>query len=101
MILSLQRRLASGLTFFLGGYSWRKSTDIISSTAFEGNGVTHPYGQIGLDHSLSDFSYAGRFIGSFNYALPYAGGKSLYALYPRRLADERNRQPSDRQANQH
>ena len=60
MILSLERRLASGLTF-LAGYSWQKSTDIMSSTAFEGNGVTHPYGQIALDHGLSDFSYAGRF----------------------------------------
>ncbi len=72
LVLSLERRLASGFTFLLG-YSWQKSTDIISSTAFEGNGVTHPYGQVALDHGLSDFSYAGRFIGSFNYALPYTG----------------------------
>jgi len=74
LVLSVERRLASGLTF-LGGYSWQKSTDIMSSTAFEGNGVTYPYGSIALSHALSDFSYAGRFIGSFNYALPFAAGK--------------------------
>lgn len=76
MVLSVERRLASGLTFLVG-YSWQKSTDIMSSTAFEGNGVTHPYGQIALDHGMSDFSYAGRFIGSFNYALPYSRGHGM------------------------
>src|SRR5262249_77376 len=34
------------------------------------------YGSIGLDHAISDFSYAGRFVGSFNYALPFHAGKS-------------------------
>src|SRR5262245_14016552 len=75
LIVSVERRFNAGVTF-LAGYSWQKSTDIISSTAFEGNGITHPYGSIALDHGLSDFSYAGRFIGSFNYALPYAAGRT-------------------------
>jgi len=76
LVISLERRFSSGLTF-LGGFSWQKSTDTMSSTAFEGNGVTHPYGQIALDHGLSDFDRAARFVASFNYELPYSAGKSL------------------------
>jgi hypothetical protein len=75
LIMQAERRFRSGLSFLVG-YSWQKSTDIISSTAFEGNGITHPYGQIGLDHGISDFSRAGRFTGSFVYALPFAAGRS-------------------------
>ncbi|MEO8025951.1 MAG: carboxypeptidase regulatory-like domain-containing protein [Bryobacteraceae bacterium] len=76
LVISLERRFSSGLTF-LGGFSWQKSTDIISSTAFEGNGVTHPYGQVDQDHGLSDFDRAARLVMSFNYELPFAAGKSL------------------------
>jgi len=76
LVISLERRFSSGLTF-LGGFSWQKSTDIISSTAFEGNGVTHPYGQVALDHGLSDFDRAARLVASFNYSIPYGTGRSL------------------------
>src|SRR5581483_851323 len=60
LILSLERRLSSGLTF-LAGYTWQKSTDIMSSTAFEGDGTTHPFGSIAADHGISDFDHTGRF----------------------------------------
>lgn len=74
LVLSLERRLASGLTF-LGGFSWQKSLDMLSSTAFEGNGNTHPFGSIEKDHAVSDFSRTGRLVASFNYALPSLSGK--------------------------
>jgi len=76
LVIQAERRTRSGL-IYLVGYSWQKSTDVMSSTAFEGNGITHPYGHIRNDHGLSDFNRAGRFVGSFNYPLPYAAGRSL------------------------
>ena len=73
LILSVERRLASGLTFLLG-YSWQKSLDILSSTAFEGNGNTHPLESIDQDYGRSNFDRRSRFTGSFNYQLPSPGG---------------------------
>jgi hypothetical protein len=55
---------------FLAGFSWQKTMDILSGTAFEGNGNAHPYGQIDLDYGVSNFHRAARFTGSFNYELP-------------------------------
>ncbi len=75
LVLSLERRLAQGLTF-LAGYSWQKSLDILSNTAFEGNGNTHPFGSIDRDHAVSNFHRAGRFTASFNYALPSPKGST-------------------------
>jgi len=75
LVLSLERRLASGLTF-LAGYSFQKSLDILSNTAFEGNGNTHPFGSIDRDHAVSNFHRGGRFIGSFNYAIPSPRGSA-------------------------
>ncbi len=73
LVVSLERRLAAGLTF-LAGYSWQKSLDLLSGTAFEGNGNTHPFGSLERDHAVSSFDRAGRFIASFNYALPSPAG---------------------------
>jgi hypothetical protein len=70
LVLSLERRFSGGLTF-LAGYSWQKSLDILSNTAFEGNGNTHPFGSIDNDYGPSNFDRRGRFVGSFNYALPF------------------------------
>ena len=72
LVLSLERRFSSGLTF-LGGYSWQKSLDILSNTAFEGNGNTYPYGQIEKDYGPSNFDRRHRLTASFNYLLPYKG----------------------------
>lgn len=69
LVLSLERRMTSRVTF-LAGFSWQKTMDILSGTAFEGNGNTHPYGQIDLDYGVSNFHRAARFTGSFNYELP-------------------------------
>ena len=69
VVLSLERRFSSGLTF-LFGYSWQKTLDLLSNTAFEGNGNTHPYDRIKNDYAVSNFDRTGRFVGSFNYALP-------------------------------
>jgi len=69
LVVSLERRLTAGLTF-LAGYSWQKSLDLLSGTAFEGNGNTHPFGSLERDHAVSSFDRAGRFVASFNYALP-------------------------------
>ncbi len=69
LVLSLERRFSSGLTF-LAGYSWQKSLDMLSNTAFEGNGNTHPFENIDRDYGVSNFSRTGRFVGSFNYLLP-------------------------------
>ena len=66
---SLERRFSSGLTF-LGGYSWQKSLDILSNTAFEGNGNAYPYGQIENDYGPSNFDRRHRLTASFNYVLP-------------------------------
>jgi len=70
LVLSLERRFSAGLTF-LAGYSWQKSLDILSNTAFEGNGNTYPYGSIDKDYGPSNFDRRGRFTGSFNYILPF------------------------------
>jgi len=69
LVLSLERRFSGGLTF-LAGYSWQKSLDILSSTAFEGNGNTHPYGMIDKDYGLSNFHRTHRLTASFNYRIP-------------------------------
>lgn len=73
LIVSIERRLTRGLTF-LAGYSWQKSLDITSSTAFEGNASAHPYGSHERDYGVSDYHRAGRFTGLFTYELPFAGG---------------------------
>jgi len=70
VIFSVERRFSGGLTF-LAGYSWQKSLDILSNTAFEGNGNTHPYGSIDKDYGLSNFDRAGRLTASFNWAMPF------------------------------
>jgi hypothetical protein len=74
LIVSVERRFSSGLTFLLG-YSWQKSLDVLSNTAFEGNGNTYPLQSIDLDYGPSAFDRRGRFTGSFNYALPSPSGK--------------------------
>jgi len=70
LVVSVERRFSSGLTF-LAGYSWQKSLDILSGTALSGNGNTHPYGSIERDYGVSEFDRTGRFTGSFNYVLPF------------------------------
>jgi len=60
----------TGRITFLAGFSWQKVLDVLSNTAFEGNGNTHPYSQIGLDYGVSSFHRAARFTGSFNYQVP-------------------------------
>jgi hypothetical protein len=72
LVLSVERRFSSGLTF-LGGYSWQKSLDILSNTAFEGNGNAYPFGQIDKDYGPSNFDRRHRVTASFNYMLPYKG----------------------------
>jgi hypothetical protein len=69
LVLSLERRMSANLTF-LAGFSWQKTMDLNSGTAFEGNGGTHPYGSIERDYGVSNFHRAARFTGSFNYQLP-------------------------------
>ncbi len=76
LVLSVERRFSSGLNF-LGGYSWQKSLDILSNTAFEGNGNTYPYGQIDKDYGPSNFDRRHRVTASFNYQLPYKGKGAL------------------------
>lgn len=61
--------MSANLTF-LAGFSWQKTMDLNSGTAFEGNGGTHPYGSIDRDYAVSNFHRAARFTGSFNYQLP-------------------------------
>ena len=69
LVVSLERRMSSNLTF-LAGFSWQKTMDLNSGTAFEGNGGTHPYSSIDRDYGVSTFHRAARFTGSFNYQLP-------------------------------
>jgi hypothetical protein len=69
LVLSLEKRVVTGLTF-LAGFSWQKSLDLASSTAFEGNLGAYPYGSIMRDYGVSDFSRKARFTGSFNYQIP-------------------------------
>jgi hypothetical protein len=70
LVLSAERRFSGGLTFLVG-YSWQKSLDILSNTAFEGNGNTHPYGSLENDYGRSNFDRAGRLTASFNWAMPF------------------------------
>jgi len=76
LVTSVERRFSSGFTF-LGGYSWQKSLDILSNTAFEGNGNAYPYGQIDKDYGPSNFDRRHRVTASFNYVLPYKGKGAL------------------------
>jgi len=69
LVLSLEKRFTRGLTF-LAGFSWQKSLDIASSTAFEGDLGAYPYGSITKDYGISDFNRKARFTGSFNYQVP-------------------------------
>jgi hypothetical protein len=69
LVLSVERRFSAGLTF-LAGYSWQKSLDLLSNTAFEGNGNTHPYAEIEQDYGLSNFHRTHRLTASFNYQIP-------------------------------
>lgn len=80
LVVSLERRFSGGLTF-LSGFSWQKSMDILSNTAFEGNGNTYPYGSIERDYGPSNFDRRARFTGSFNWALPFKiNGPSRFLL---------------------
>lgn len=79
LVLSLERRFSSGVTF-LGGYSWQKSLDILSNTAFEGNGNAYPFGQIDKDYGPSNFDRRHRVTASFNYQLPFKGKGLLGVL---------------------
>jgi hypothetical protein len=72
LVTSVERRFSSGLTF-LGGYSWQKNLDVLSNTAFEGNGNTHPFDRISKDYGPSNFDRRHRMTASFNYQLPYKG----------------------------
>ncbi len=69
LVLSAERRMAQNLTF-LAGFGWQKTMDLLSNTAFEGNGNTHPFDRIERDYAVSSFHRAARFTGSFNYVLP-------------------------------
>ena len=55
LVLSLEKRFSAGLTF-LAGFSWQKTLDLASSTAFEGNLGAYPYGSIMRDYGVSDFN---------------------------------------------
>ncbi len=79
LVLSVERRFSRGFTF-LGGYSWQKSLDILSNTAFEGNGNTYPFGSIDRDYGPSNFDRRGRFTGSFNYILPFKPSSAAWKL---------------------
>lgn len=69
LVASLEKRFSGGLTF-LAGFSWQKSLDLASSSAFEGDLGAYPYGSINKDYGISDFSRKARFTGSSNYQLP-------------------------------
>jgi hypothetical protein len=69
LVASLEKRFSGGLTF-LAGFSWQKSLDLASSTAFEGDLGAYPYGSIMRDYGISDYNRKARFTGSFNYQLP-------------------------------
>jgi len=69
LVLSAERRMAKSLTF-LAGFGWQKTMDLLSNTAFEGNGNTHPFDRIEKDYAVSNFHRAARLTTSFNYVLP-------------------------------
>ena len=82
LVLSLERRLAAGLTF-LAGYSWQKSLDTISSSSAGGSfgsDTTHPLSQLESDYGLSDFNRTSRFVSSFNYSMPSPQGGLRHVL---------------------
>jgi Carboxypeptidase regulatory-like domain/TonB-dependent Receptor Plug Domain/TonB dependent receptor len=80
LVMSLEKRLSSGLTL-LTGFSWQKSLDLASSTAFEGN-LGAPFDSIRRDYGVSDFHRKYRFTGSFNYQLPgfESAGRARYLI---------------------
>lgn len=80
LVTSAERRFSKGLSF-LAGFSWQKSMDLLSSTAFEGAGNTHLYGQIERDYAVSNFHRATRFTGAFNYQLPEWRGSAWRLLF--------------------
>jgi hypothetical protein len=80
LVLSLEKRFSGGLTF-LTGFSWQKSLDLASSTAFEGDLGAYPYGSIMRDYGVSDFNRKVRVTNSFNYQIPGPKtGPAHYAL---------------------
>lgn len=79
LVASLEKRFARGLTF-LAGFSWQKSLDIASSTAFEGDLGAYPYGSILKDYGVSDFNRKARFTGSFNYQIPGPRAGALHVV---------------------
>jgi hypothetical protein len=80
LVLSLEKRFSAGLTF-LSGFSWQKSLDLASSTAFEGDLGAYPYGSIMRDYGIADFNRKLRFTNSFNYRIPGPRtGAASYAL---------------------
>jgi hypothetical protein len=72
LVLSLEKRFSSGLTL-LTGFSWQKSLDLASSSAFEGNLGANPYDSIRRDYGVSDYNRKFRFTGSLTYQLPSFG----------------------------
>ncbi len=77
LVLSAERRMAKNLTFLVG-FGWQKTMDLLSNTAFEGNGNAHPFDRIEKDYGVSSFHRAARLTSSFNYVLPKLGrGRAL------------------------
>lgn len=79
LVTSFERRFSHGLSF-LTGFSWQKSMDLLSNTAFEGAGNTYPFGQIENDYAVSNFHRAARFTAAFNYQLPDPKGSAWRLL---------------------
>jgi hypothetical protein len=80
LVLSAERRVAQNLTFLVG-FGWQKTLDLLSNTAFEGNGNAHPFDRIERDYGVSSFHRAARFTGSFNYLLPkFPGNRTLSSV---------------------
>jgi hypothetical protein len=55
--------------------------DLLSNTAFEGAGNTHPYGQIEDDYAVSNFHRTARFTAAFNYELPKFANSPLRLVF--------------------
>ncbi|MBM3725701.1 MAG: TonB-dependent receptor [Acidobacteria bacterium] len=79
LVLSAERRVAHNLTF-LAGFGWQKTMDLLSNTAFEGNGNAHPFDRIERDYAVSSFHRAARLTSSFNYVLPALKGNRALGL---------------------
>ncbi|HEX4486704.1 MAG TPA: hypothetical protein VH088_10580, partial [Terriglobales bacterium] len=84
---TLRKQFSSGLTFN-ANYTWSKALDDISD-AFRAKGstaVTDPM-NIHLDYGPADFDIRNRFVGSFNYDLPFMkanrflGGWTLNGIF--------------------